>query len=74
MLLTTSERVALERIRDDGAATVEGLALALENGWVEHANDGNLKLTFAAVEALLSDEAQRGSGRRLEWPRRSLRR
>jgi hypothetical protein len=63
-LLTPTERVTLEMIRDKGIVdTAERVAWAREKGLAEPAGKGRHWLTEAGPEALLSDAADRGARR-----------
>jgi hypothetical protein len=70
-LLTPSERVTLERIRGDGTASPDGLALAIRRGWAERAGNAKHKLTDAGHAALAGDEADRVSSRSAHRPGRA---
>jgi len=59
-LLTPSERLILERIRDNGPATGISGAWAIEKGWAVRSR-ATVKLTAAGIRMLESDEAGQAS-------------
>jgi hypothetical protein len=69
LLLTPTERVTLEMIRDTGTALETGLALALRKGWASskggrrakgsNGGKGPYRLTDAGQAALDSDDEAR---------------
>jgi hypothetical protein len=58
-LLTPTERVTLEMIRDTELASGSRLAWALEKGYAEAVTKTRHKLTDAGATALASDDKQR---------------
>lgn len=68
-LLTPSERIRLELIRDKGSAGKDADAAAIAKGWAARKGKA-LVLTDAGREALLSDAADRFSARSAQRPRR----
>jgi hypothetical protein len=63
-LLTPTERVTLEAIRDTGIVSGERLAWTMEKGYAEVAGRFRYRLTKAGLEALASDDEQRMDARR----------
>ena len=70
MLLTSTERIHLERIRAGDNVPAEGLAEAIKRGWAERGGKTGPKLTEAGLEALSSDENDRRAAREAQRPRR----
>jgi hypothetical protein len=58
-LLTPTERVTLEAIRDTGVISRERLDWAIGKGYAELADRARHRLTKAGLEALASDADQR---------------
>jgi hypothetical protein len=69
-LLTPSERVWLEHIRDTGTTRSEGIEWAKGKLFAEPAGEGRYKLTETGERALLSDDRDRASARTAQRPRR----
>jgi hypothetical protein len=79
-LLTPTERITLEMIRDNGVAPWAAVARAIDKGWVAKQGAGRGKgiagkearysLTEAGLEALKSDADQRMEMRAANRPRR----
>jgi hypothetical protein len=62
-LLTPTERVTLEFIRDYGTAPAEPLAWAKARGFAQASVKGQCMLTADGHDALLNDDARRRVGR-----------